>query len=118
MIWATLDDDGRPTGFYDERIHGDAIPAEAVEISEEDRAEALVNPGCRRIDEDGSLVPCDPPPIPQVAADELLADAQAEVEARLAADPMMSVLVDLVAAGNRISREEIAQRVAQAMRGE
>ena len=60
-MWALLDDEGRPVGFYREEIHGENIPGEAVEIDETLWRECLENPGRRRIDEDYDLVTCDPP---------------------------------------------------------
>ena len=36
MYKATFDNDGKPTGFYIEEVHGDAIPSGAVAISDID----------------------------------------------------------------------------------
>lgn len=44
---ALFDELGRPTAFYDLGLHGDAIPAEAVEISDEAWLELLAHPGER-----------------------------------------------------------------------
>lgn len=36
MFYVTIDSDGMPTGFYNEQIHGNNIPADAFEISYDD----------------------------------------------------------------------------------
>lgn len=58
-IYATLDDDGRPNGFYADDIH-DVIPAGAVEISDTVWRECLENQG-RRALVGGVLVEVDAP---------------------------------------------------------
>lgn len=63
MKYALINDNGFPTAFYSTELHGDNIPAEAFEISEEDWIECLENQGLRRW-VDGALVvytPEEPP---------------------------------------------------------
>lgn len=62
-------------GFYDREIHGDAIPADAVEITEENHAALLAGQGRGKIimaDATGHPVLTDPPPpsLEQMAATE------------------------------------------------
>lgn len=45
MIYATLDNSGFVTGFYDTSLHGDNIPDNAVEITKEQYDELLNNQG-------------------------------------------------------------------------
>mgnify|MGYP001124730299 CR=1 FL=1 len=61
-------EEGFPTGFYDPTIHGENIPSDAVEISDEQWQEFLVNPG-RRKWQDGSVVEYTPPPLPITSED-------------------------------------------------
>jgi hypothetical protein len=61
--FATLDTEGRATGFYTPEIHGDAIPAGAIEISAEIHAAWLADTARQRWNGD-ALEPCDPPPAP------------------------------------------------------
>jgi hypothetical protein len=66
-IFAAFDDHGRLTGFYSPDVHGDRIPAGAVEITEEYRDSLLADEakGKRIIaDEAGYPVAVDPPPLP------------------------------------------------------
>jgi len=115
--YCTTDEEGRPTAFYIDSVHGfDAIPDEAFEISDEDWQEANANPGRRRFDDEGELVECDMPADPEIPEEDLVRSARESVEARISRDPMIAVLVDLVAAETRISRDEVVQRMTQAMR--
>lgn len=54
-IYATLTHDGEATGFYRSDIHGDAIPADAVEISEQQWMD-LLDGGSGRIFVGGAVV--------------------------------------------------------------
>ena len=63
IYFATLDAEGRALGFYTPEIHGDAIPAGAVEISEEVHAAWLADTAGQRWNGE-ALEPCDPPPPP------------------------------------------------------
>lgn len=47
---ATHNGNGDITGFYDPRIHGDKLPADAVELTDEEWLDCINNPGRRRID--------------------------------------------------------------------
>ncbi len=62
-FFADLDDDGRVRGFYTPDIHGDAIPAGAIEISADIHAAWLADTARQRWNGD-ALEPCDPPPAP------------------------------------------------------
>lgn len=57
MKLCTIDEEGRPTGFYESEIHRQ-IPEHAFEISAEQWRECLENQGRRRF-EDGRLVECE-----------------------------------------------------------
>ena len=70
-------------GFYATEIHGDAIPADAVEITTEEHAELLAGQSCgKRIvaDKDGRPVLAEPP---QPSASELIKIQIAELEATI-----------------------------------
>ena len=85
MKYATYDADGVITAFYDPAIHGDAIPAGAVELTDAEWQDCIDNPGRRRIDPaTGKPVPYDPPPPPieQVRAEAHDAIDQAAGRAR------------------------------------
>jgi hypothetical protein len=62
-------EDGFPKGFYSDELHGDNIPPEAIEITDEQWFELINNQGMRRFI-DGQVVeytapvePVPPPPI-------------------------------------------------------
>jgi hypothetical protein len=59
-------EDGFPTGFYDPAIHGEAIPSDAVEITDYQWLEFLDNPGLRKWDGSGVVTYDPPPPSPVV----------------------------------------------------
>lgn len=61
MKFAVFDADGFPLAFYDEEIHGENIPAEAVQIAELEWREFIDNQGYRRM-VDGKVEPYEPPP--------------------------------------------------------
>ena len=70
-------------GFYDAAIHGDNIPADAVEISTEDHAELLEeqSQGKRIVaDKDGFPVLQDPPPPTQA---EIVAQYESALDAHI-----------------------------------
>lgn len=48
MVFAKFDDEGFPVGFYTEEIHGDTIPTDAIEITNDQWREFLDNPGLRK----------------------------------------------------------------------
>lgn len=60
--YAVFREDGTPGAFYSHDIHGENIPADAVEISEEQWREFINNPGLRKW-VDGEVVEYMPPPI-------------------------------------------------------
>ncbi len=62
MKYAVINEDGTPSGFYAPEIHGEAIPADAVEISEEQWLEFTRNSGRRRWS-GHEVVPYEPPPV-------------------------------------------------------
>lgn len=117
-MWAKLDEIGRPIAFYDEVIHGKSLPVDAVDISDEAWREALANPGRRRVDDDGDMVECEPPQLRGLRREpKSVEELVQHVEARLAHDALLQVLVGLVSAETRIDRSEVVLRVAQAMGG-
>lgn len=78
--FATLDDFGRASGFYHPDVHGDAIPPDAIEISDELHAAWLQDTARQRWTGEG-LEPFDPPPPPLEKAKAAAAarvDRQAE----------------------------------------
>jgi len=63
MKYAVFDENGFPKAFYDKAIHGDNIPAEAIEITEEQWQEFINNQGRRKWDfENKRVVEYTPPP--------------------------------------------------------
>jgi hypothetical protein len=86
-------------GFYDTAIHGDNIPADAVEITDEQHAALLEGQSsgkCITADAKGFPVLTDPP---APTDDELAAAVRAERDAKLAAcDWTMLADVDLTTA--------------------
>lgn len=64
MIFAVFSPSGTPTAFYSTDLHGDAIPEDAIEITELQWREFIENPGLRKW-VDGEVVvvePSLPPP--------------------------------------------------------
>ncbi len=64
MIFAVFASSGAPTAFYSVALHGDAIPEDAIEITELQWREFIENPGLRKW-VDGEVVvvePSLPPP--------------------------------------------------------
>lgn len=49
-------DNGVPRGFYSKEIHGDNIPAEAVEITDAQWMELIDNPDTRRFVDGQTIV--------------------------------------------------------------
>ena len=85
-IFVTFDNDGFPTAFYPEDIHGENIPAGAVEITEAQWHEFLDNQAARRW-VDGKIeeyIPPTPEPepvvtiLPAVTLWERLTEAEAD----------------------------------------
>ncbi|MEB2845940.1 hypothetical protein [Endobacterium cereale] len=60
MKYALFDTDGFPIAFYSKDFHGEAIPAVATEISDDQWAEFLEHPGSRRW-LNGGVVEHEPP---------------------------------------------------------
>lgn len=70
-------------GFYDTAIHGDNIPADAVEITAEEHAALLTGQSQGKLiqaDEDGSPILIDPPP---PTSEQIIATYTAEIQKRL-----------------------------------
>jgi hypothetical protein len=63
IYFAAIDGEGRALGFYTPDIHGDAIPAGAVQISSEVHAAWLADTARQRWN-GAALEACDPPPPP------------------------------------------------------
>jgi hypothetical protein len=70
---ATINEDGMPTGFFDEVIHAGNIPEEAIVITTEQWQECIENPGEKKFVLNGSeyvleeYVPPEPEPMPREA---------------------------------------------------
>ncbi len=60
MKYAIINEDGFPTAFYSAELHGDDIPDEAIEISDEQWSELVDNQGRRKWVDD-QIVLFDPP---------------------------------------------------------
>jgi len=63
MKYAIFDGNGLPTAFYSPDVHGDDIPTEAIQITEDQWNEFISNNGLRKW-ADGEVVAYDPPPPP------------------------------------------------------
>ncbi len=94
MRKATIDADGFVTGFYDTELHGDNIPEEAVELSEDQYEDLVQNQGFRRF-EKGKIVEYAPPVsepvtiLPAVALWERLTEDEADqVNETMATQPV------------------------------
>jgi hypothetical protein len=62
MKYALFDENGLPKAFYDKDIHGDKVPQEVIEITDEQWLEFINNQGRRRWDfENKQVVPYEPP---------------------------------------------------------
>lgn len=95
MIYATLNANGTPKGFYRLGVHrGDQIPAGAVEISEATWRECLENPGLRRI-VNGGAVAFAPPVVPVAPARAITYKADIW---RRATDPEAEIIVAVLSA--------------------
>jgi len=64
MKYAIFDEQGFPKAFYDKEIHGDKIPSEAIEITEEQWHEFNNNQGFRKWDFENKQVVVYEPPQP------------------------------------------------------
>lgn len=97
-------------GFYDAAIHGDNIPADAVEITAEDHAALLEGQSQGKIisaDKNGKPILKDPQP---PTAEELQAQANAEARAYLASTDWY--VVRKTETGTEIPADVIAARQA------
>lgn len=103
---AVFDENGFPTAFYWPGVHDERIPADAVEITDEQWFELIDNAGLRKWD--GSKVVVHMPPsteplepvtiIPAVTLWERLTDAEAEqVNAAMATQPFRTRQIFLTA---------------------
>lgn len=77
--YCTLDESGFVTAFYNDEMHADALPGEAVEITDEQWIELASNPGRRRL-VGGEVELFDPPPAP-VTVDDFRRAIQAHIDA-------------------------------------
>lgn len=77
MKKAVFNSNGFPLAFYDVEINGDGIPAEAIDIADQEWREFINNQGRRRM-VDGKVVPYNPPPVPDPVP-ELVSRAQAKI---------------------------------------
>ncbi|WP_418137231.1 hypothetical protein [Agrobacterium sp. El2ro-1b] len=68
MRYATIDENGFPSGFYFADIHGDAIPKEAIEITDAQWLEFIGNPGLRKW-VDGQIITVEPSTTPPTITD-------------------------------------------------
>ncbi len=68
MRYATFDEDGFPTGFYSTEIHGESLPDNAAEITDEQWIEFIENPGQRKW-VNGEIVIVDPSTNPTTITD-------------------------------------------------
>lgn len=107
-MWATRDDDGRPTGFFEEGVHS-SIPESAIEISREAWQECVIHSGTRAINDDGTLRECDPPQGTPIDAEAI----RAYTDARLRDDPLVAELVEMVLEATSITMDELRARVLQ-----
>ncbi len=93
MMYATFDENGLPTGFYCEAIHGTRlidgrantackIPVEAVEITDEQYTELVVNQGERKLI-NGEVVEYIPPtPVPTISDYQKAIQSQIDAKAQ------------------------------------
>lgn len=68
QYFAQIKDDGFPEAFYSDAIHGDGIPGNAIEISENDWLDFIANPGSRKW-LSGVIVVVNPPEIAPAITD-------------------------------------------------
>lgn len=68
MKYAVFNSDGFPASFYSIDLHGDNIPVEAVEITEDVWIEFVDNPGTRKW-VDGEIVTVEPSAAPPTITD-------------------------------------------------
>ncbi|RCW80934.1 hypothetical protein [Phyllobacterium bourgognense] len=62
MMVATFNDENFPIGFYSEEVHGNRVPPEAVEITDEQWIELYTYQGARKF-EDGAVIEYTPEPV-------------------------------------------------------
>ena len=106
MYKAVFDEAGLPLGFYSTEVHGDAIPENAVDLTDEQWSEFIENQGARQW-RNGQVVEYSPPDIeqpqpviivPAVALWERMSQSEAEqVEAVMATKPFRTRQIFLTA---------------------
>lgn len=103
-IYCTTDEDGRPSGFYRESIHGEGIPEEAFSIDEDEYRFALDNSGRVR-HESGSFVLCEPvePAYPALDLAEAIESSRA-----------LSAVVDFFCDATGVTRSDFNQAMSEA----
>ena len=77
MKFAIFNAGGTPSAFYSVEIHGDAIPAGAIQITEEQWLEFINNQGLRKW-ENGEVVEYTPPP-PEPVIPSIVSASQAKI---------------------------------------
>lgn len=101
MKYAKLSKDGEALGFYDDEIHGASIPADAVEITE-DQWQALLMPRRRAVVRGGKVIEVEDVPEPvedrQRTARARIDDAAGRARARLLGDGKLIEVEYLVVA--------------------
>jgi hypothetical protein len=100
MKYAVFDTAGFPTAFYAPEVHGDAIPAEAVEITDAQWLELVEHQGTRKW-VDGAVVAYEPPPAPPAVPQDV-SRAQAKI-ALSRAGLLSSVEQRVAAAGGEVA---------------
>lgn len=72
MKYAIINENNFPVAFYASEVHGENIPAEAIEITDEQWRELVENQGQRKL-VDGEVVEYTPPEPPAVIPDRVTA---------------------------------------------
>lgn len=106
MYKAVFDESGFPLGFYSTEVHGDAIPENAADLTEEQWLEFIENQGARQW-RNGQVVEYSPPVneqpepviiVPAVTLWERLTESEAEqVNAAMATQPFRTRQIFLTA---------------------
>ena len=76
-ILAVFDNGGFPTAFYDDAVHGDAIPVGAVELTETQYQDLVSQQGLRKW-KNGRVETVDPP-VPKMTADDVNRERQRRI---------------------------------------
>lgn len=84
--YATFNEDGFPTAFYSDDLHGDTIPDSAVAISDDEWLDMLKNQGLRKLDGD-KIVACEPPELSAEQREKMI-DSRIQADMVREADPL------------------------------